>query len=329
MEMTMMKMRLALGLLAVVSAFAVAVSPAFAEFTSHDKSSEGTKSKFATTIEGIGATVNCGDSESGPKWQIKKSGVLAEVGSLLTLKYKTLGECVTEYKESETTKEVKATSSECEWETREPKAEMLVAMTTVNTCTIKPELSKPCEVKIEPKENKNREKVTLYDSGETDENLDLGLLLSKVTVSATGEGCAPAGISSTSSATLNSAVELDQVQPGMAEPQFRLSMVSSNLNFFSVGQKKEVSVINFGAGSGATPARAGVSTLSTTPPFGAYWTSEKNTVSTCATTALNLLQSCPMEIKLTGTVRNRTITSMLVYNQGGTTGTSLIFNGIT
>jgi hypothetical protein len=325
----MSKMRLILGLLAVTSVLAIPVSPAFAEFKSHSKSSEGTKTLFAINVEGIGATINCGDLESGPKWKIEKNGTAAEVGALLLLKFKSLGTCLVAYTESEKAKEVKATSNECEWEINEPKAEALVADTTVSTCTIKPELAKACEVKIEPKENKNREKVSLADSGETNENLSIELSLSAITVTATGEGCTAAGIKSTSLATLNGAMAVQQVQPGIANPQFALSTAEATLNFNTINQKKTVRVSNVSAGPAATPTRVGVSTFATGGIFGTYWTSENMPVNTCATTAVNEGFGCNMEIKLTASAARRgfIVTSPLVYTEGGVPVARLDFFG--
>jgi hypothetical protein len=327
---TTFKMRLILGLLAVASVLATPVSPAFAEFTSHSKSSEGTKTRLALLIEGIGATINCGTLESGPKWEIKKSGTAAEVGALLDLKYKSLGGCVTDYKEGGVDKEAKATSNECEWEINEPKTEMLVTPTTVSTCTIKPELPKACEVKIEPKENKNREKALLFDTGEKSESLDVELLLSKITAAAAGEGCSSAGITSTSSATIDGQMEVEQVQPGIPAPEFVMTSSVFPIEFMAINAKKTVAVLNHSAPENTAPSRAGTSSLVPGRLFGVY-TSENNTIATCSTKTLVQQQTCPMEIKLTGTVANRWVAGAVQYLQGNpvNTGSEVILWGCT
>jgi hypothetical protein len=309
------KMRLVLGLLTMTGALAIAASPAFAEFTSHTKSTEGSTTQFSLNIEEIGATINCGSLESGPTWQIKQAGKPAEVGSVLALKFKSLAKCVVEYTEGGKVKEANATSNECEWETSEPNKENAVTLTVVSTCTIKPELAKPCEVKIEPKENKSRETVGLFDTGEKSESLDLNFDLTKVTVTATGEGCIAAGIKSTSLAKVSGAMEAKQVQPGMAATQFILTSPTVPLTFTAVNQKREVSVVNVSAGAAATPTRAGVSSLVTGRQFG-FFTSENKKVSECATTALNEKQSCKMEIKLMTATPNRIINGAVQYFEG-------------
>lgn len=303
------------GLLTVAAMLAVSASPAFAEFTSHSKSTEGSKTRFALNIEEIGATINCGSLESGPTWQIRKGGKAAEVGSALGLKFKSLAKCVLEYKEGGKTKEVNATSSECEWEISEPGKENAVALTAISTCTVKPELAKACEVKIEPKENKSREAVALFDTGEKSESLDLNIDLTKVTVTAAGEGCTAAGIKSTAAAKVSGAMEVEQVQPGMAATQFILTSPTVPVNFTAVNQKREVSVVNISAGPAATPTRAGVSSLVAGRQFG-FFTSENVKVSECATMAINEKQSCKMEIKLMSPSPNRMITGAVQYFEG-------------
>jgi hypothetical protein len=309
------QMTMVFGLLTVTSVLAATASPAFAEFTSHTESTEGSITGFALNIEEIGGTINCGSLESGPAWQIRKGGTPAEVGSVLALKFESLAKCVLEYTEGEKVKEVNATSNKCEWEISEPGQENAVALTVVSTCIVKPELAKACEVKIEPKENKNRETVGLFDTGETSESLDINLDLTKVTVTATGEGCTSAGIKSTSSAKVSGALEAKQVQPGMAAPQFILTSPTVPVTFKAVNQKREVSVVNISAGAFATPTRAGISSLVTGGQFG-WFESENKKVSECATTALNETQSCKMEIKLKFPTPNRIIIGAVQYFEG-------------
>lgn len=309
------KARLVLGLITATSALAISVSPASAEFTSHSKSTEGSKTPFSLNIEEIGGTVNCGSLESGPTWQIKKAGKAAEVGPVLTLKFKSLSKCVLEYKEGETTKEVNATSNECEWETSETGKETAVKLAVVKTCIVKPELAKACEIKIEPEKNKALETVALFDTGEKSEGLDINIDLTKVTVATAGEGCTSAGIKSTSAAKVSGAIEVEEIQPGMAAPQFSLSSPTVPVNFTKVKQKREVFVENVSAGAAATPQRAGISTFVTGRQFG-FWQSENKKVSECATTALNEKQTCKMEIQLISPTPNRIITGAVQYFEG-------------
>jgi hypothetical protein len=309
------KITLVLGLLTVTSVLVATASPAFAEFTSHNESTEGSITAFALNIEEIGATINCGSLESGPTWQIRQGGEPAEVGSVLALKFKSLAKCVLEYTESKKVKEVNATSNECEWEMSEPGKENAVALTVVSTCVIKPELAETCEVKIEPKENKNRETVDLFDTGEKSESLDLNLNLTKVTVTASGKGCTSAGIKSTSSAKVSGAMEAKQVQPGMAAPQFILTAPTVPLTFNALNQKRELSVVNISAGAAATPTRAGVSNLVTGLQFG-FFKSENKKVSECATTMLNEKESCKMEIELMAASPNRVTRGAVQYIEG-------------
>jgi hypothetical protein len=330
-EMIMMfKMGRLLGLLVVAGVLALTVSTAYAEFKSHSKSSEGTKTRLDLEVEGIGGTVNCGTLLSGPKWEIKNGVTPAETGALLALKFKPLSGCVTEYKEGGITKEVKTTSSECEWAINEPKAEITATLTMDSTCTLKPELSKACEVKFEPKENANREKVALFDSGEKSENLAAEFLLTKVTATVAGEGCSSAGIKSSSTATINGAMEVEQVQPGMATPEFSMLSNVFPIEFRAINAKKTISVANISAPEGATPFRTGVSTLVSGREFRLF-TSENNTIAACSTTALLRQQTCPIEIKLTGTVANRWTAGGVQYFQGSplTTASEVFLWGCT
>jgi hypothetical protein len=288
--------KLALGATIAASIFLIYAIPAAGEFTATAKSTEGKENNFVLLLEGIGATIDCGSPEPGFTWQIMKEGKASEKGPLLKLKFKSWGECTSEYTESKESKEGKVTGGECELETTEPGGEHTALLTVASACRLQAEVGKKetCEIVIEPKGNKELSLARLIDSGEQNENLVASLALEKVAATALGPACVPAGIKSTTTAELKGELEAKQVRPAISSPPLRMSYVIDN-QITAVLGKRTVNVTNFAPVleiPGSRLLEAGNSP---------WYTVAKETLSTCKRRPLLTNAACPMEVQLNKT----------------------------
>ncbi len=252
----MSTLKLPVALTIAVGLVLACSTTAFAEFKAHTKTTEGESGYAYATLEGGGASINCEalEEKSAPKWIIEKEGKPAESGAGLRVKVKTWGECVGEIKG--VTRAM--SSSECEMETQEPKEEAEVSATLLSTCTFTVEVAKvPCEIMVEPKENKERKSIGLVDSGENDENTILNFALKNITTSVKGALCSTLGVTSTHEGKMNGAMEALQVAPALAAPVFRVSREGTARIMGT--QTRKVHVANFGTmgAPGASLSTAG------------------------------------------------------------------------
>lgn len=281
----MIRLALTVAMLALVGLLSIAATPAAAEFKA--KSTEGS-GDFQIVIGGVGATIDCGSTETSQLgWQIKKEGKATTSGSELALKFKSWGKCAVEAKEG---KEATLSGGECTWEAREPGSEREVAARIVSACKLKGESGgKACEVTLEPKTNEKLNSLTLIDSGEANENLAVNLALKNVNVTAVGAGCEVAGIKSTTAGEITGAIEALNVAAGVPAPVFRVYYVTSN-SMTAIGQTRTVGVLNTGpmAAPGMKLLEAGNSP---------WFTIANETVATCQGRVLNTNASCQMTVE--------------------------------
>jgi hypothetical protein len=131
----------------------------------------------------------------------------------------------------------------------------------------------------------------LNGSGKSNENLSVDIGLEKVTVGASGEGCATAGIKSTSTAKLAGVVEALEVSSGVPVTVFRLYKIGSG-TMNATGQKKTVGVLNTGPldNPGARLLTGGAT---------ASFNITANPLATCQANPLTTDGACEMTVEFT------------------------------
>jgi hypothetical protein len=211
--------KLWIGLAVILGACFAWSGLASAEFKAAGKATSGGSNYLFAKVEAGGAKFECGEPETkgAPEWTVEKEGKASEKGPSLHFKVKTWGRCLSE-SEKGVTRAV--TASECGLEAREPNEEEEISATILSTCSFKIEVKKEaiCEVKIEPKENKERKTVDVANGGGATSSSSLRLALTSVTTAVSGTACEAAGIKATHEGKLSGYVEALQVAPGRPPP---------------------------------------------------------------------------------------------------------------
>ena len=275
------------AILALVGILSISATPAAAEFTSNNESTEG-GGFSAISIEGMGPTIDCGATElSQMAWQVKKEGKASTSGPELAFKFSSWGQCSVEYEEEEH----ELSGGACTWDTYETESESKVTNKVSSACKLKGEIAgKSCEITLEPKNNEKLSTLTLVSSGESNENLVADLALEGVTVGASGAGCETVGLESTSSAKLIGAIEALGVSSGVELlAPWRFSYIGEP-GLFGVGKKVTVYVTNEGASAKPNVIAQG---------HAAWFEISNKTMAECSATLLLMNQACSMTVEFT------------------------------
>jgi hypothetical protein len=239
--------------MSVAGALLALASPASAEFSSLTKSSEGEAIAFRQAIEAGGVTITCLSTSSPGTWTLEKGAEHVEKGPSLVTLIKSWGTCVAEA--SGISSEATVKGNECKEEYNQPKEETAGMFAFVTTCAFSVETTKKetCEVKFEAGSNKELKDVSLYDSGESDDNLNTAYNVSGVTTTV-NKACESAGVKATKEGKITGGSEEKQIRPGGTPAVFTVGYSPNNV-FLAINEKRKATITNGGTLSG-TPTVA-------------------------------------------------------------------------